>query len=209
MRRALGAVSLALTTGALLLPRAAAAQAGTEVSHERLIAGAVLALPEGLREGAEVRIRTEEGLQTVREGTNGMICLADEPGDDNFQVACYHETLEPFMARGRELRAQGVTGMARQEARWKEAEEGTLTMPEHPAMVYNLGVRDADATTLDPDTIVPEEQGRLHAVYVPWATLESTGLPSRAGPGEPWLMWPGQPSAHIMVVIPPRSGEGG
>ena len=177
------------------------------VSEDRLIAGAVLALPENLREGAEVRLPTDDGLRTLREGTNDMICLADRPGDEGFHVACYHASLDPFMEAGRRLRAEGVTGMQRQEARWELVETGEISVPDHPAMVYNLTVRDADATTLDPATVNPEANARLHAIYVPYATTESTGLPTRAGPGEPWLMWPGMPSAHIMVVIPPRSSE--
>ncbi len=49
-------------------------------------------------------------LVKLREGTNDMICLASNPDGEQFHVACYHKLLEPFMARGRELRAQGVKG---------------------------------------------------------------------------------------------------
>ena len=36
-----------------------------------------------------------------------MACLANSPGVDRWHVACYHRSLEPFMARGHELRAAG------------------------------------------------------------------------------------------------------
>ena len=37
-----------------------------------------------------------------------LICLADDPKIDALSVACYHKDLEPFMARGRELDADGT-----------------------------------------------------------------------------------------------------
>jgi hypothetical protein len=37
------------------------------------------------------------------------VCPADHPGDDRFRVACYHELLEAWLSRGRELRAPGLT----------------------------------------------------------------------------------------------------
>jgi len=41
-------------------------------------------------------------------------------------------------------------------------------------------------------------------IYVPNATSATTGLPEQAaGPGQPWLMFPGTPGAHIMIT-PPR-----
>ena len=46
--------------------------------------------------------------------------------------------------------------------------------------------------------------------YTPWATPESTGLPTApTGPGAPWLMFPGTAGAHIMITPPlPDTGNG-
>lgn len=201
---------LALAAAPLLSPRALGAQAasGSDLhdSREWLVSSAVLALPPELREGAEVRIRTDgPGLRTVREGSNGMICLADEPGD-GFQVACYPEGLEPFMRLGRELAAEGYEGMERQQRRWDAVEAGEISMPEDPAMVYNLGF---DTESLDPDTVDWRQGSRLHALYTPYATAAETGLPTEGSRSEPWLMFPGKPSAHVMIFLPPPSGDGG
>ena len=69
------------------------------------IAGAILAAPAELREGAAVLgYNAEGGSSKLREGKNEMICLASDPTKTAFNVACYHKDLEPFMARGRELR---------------------------------------------------------------------------------------------------------
>jgi len=62
----------------------------------------------------------------IREGKNELICLATDPTKRPFNVACYHKDLEPFMARGRELLAQNVTGAKRNEIRFKEIEDGKL-----------------------------------------------------------------------------------
>ncbi|QXD13842.1 hypothetical protein GQ464_010200 [Rhodocaloribacter litoris] len=163
------------------------------------IAGAVSPLPEDLRDGATVRGYDADGnLVTLREGANGLICLADDPNREGFHAACYHASLEPYMARGRELRAQGITGVESFEVRHREAEEGKLKMPEAPATVYNLS---GDA--FDPATGTVTAPRRLYAVYIPYATPETTGLPDRPpGPGAPWIMRPGTPSAHIMISPP-------
>ncbi len=170
-------------------------------SEAWLIATATLALPEQSRAGAEVRAWTEDGgLRVIRAGTNGLICLSDRPGE-GLSVACYHESLEPFMERGRELRAEGVEGMDRMQRRWAEARDGVLAMPAGAAMVFNFRMPEEPA---DPAAIDPERAGRLQAVYIPYATPESTGLPTEPpGGSAPWLMWPGEPSAHIMISLPP------
>ncbi len=68
------------------------------------IAGAVLAAPMELREGAAVLgFDAQGGRVQIREGTNELICLATDPAKTAFEVDCYHKDLEPFMARRREL----------------------------------------------------------------------------------------------------------
>jgi len=172
-----------------------------EKSPDWLIAATVLAAPEALREGAEVRAWTEDGhLTTLREGSNEIICLGPRPDAEGFAVACYHDSLEPFMERGRELLRQGVEGRERDEVRWSEIRDGTLPMPA-AAMVYNLRLPDAD---FDPAVVDPATGRRLHALYMRDATGEAMGVPVRPGDG-PWLMFDGTPSAHLMISLPPRS----
>lgn len=40
-------------------------------------------------------------------------------------------------------------------------------------------------------------------IYMPFATLESTGLSTKASDSAPWLMCPGTAGAHI-VINPPK-----
>src|SRR5262245_12910995 len=103
---------LAMWTFALMLtalaPQAAPA-AAAPLSTDQQIASAVLAAPEERRADATVLGYDASGaLVTLRKGTGDLICLADDPKDADFDVACYQKDLEPFMARGRELRAKGI-----------------------------------------------------------------------------------------------------
>ena len=168
-------------------------QAQVNNADEQIV-GAVLPAPEDMREGAMVYGYDADGqLVTIREGTNDLICLADKPGDDQFHAACYHKSLEPYMARGRELRAEGVDRQESFRIRHEEAEAGTLTMPSEPAAVYNLG---GPLDTFDPATATVG----LYALYIPYATQASTGIPEQPiAPGAPWIMRAGTPSAHIMI----------
>jgi hypothetical protein len=163
------------------------------------IAAAILAAPEKRRAEAAVLGYDAEGkLVTLREGKNDLICLADDPKADAFSVACYHKDLEPFMARGRELVAQGVTGNKRNDIRWKEVEDGKVPMPREARALYVLTGKGFDAATGQ----VADSYLRW-VIYTPFATPESTGLTTDPIPGGPWLMSPGTAGAHIMIN-PPR-----
>jgi len=164
------------------------------------MAAAVLAAPAELREGAAVLGYNPQGeLVKLREGTNEMICLASDPARASFSVACYHRDLEPYMARGRELLTQKVTGQKRNEVRWKEVEEGKLSLPREPRTLYVLTGSGYDAKTGK----VTDAYLRW-VIYVPFATAESTGLSTKPSDGAPWLMFPGTAGAHIMINPPKK-----
>ena len=126
-----------------------------------------------------------------------MICLASNPASPRFHVACYHKSLEPFMARGRELRAHGVTGDKVDSVRFREARAGRLKLPRSPAMLYSL---TGEKTAYDTATNTIAKARSLFVVYMPYATSESTGLTAKPVVGAPWVMFPGTPKAHIMFV---------
>lgn len=176
-------------------PASAAAQ---EKSEERVIGEALSALPPELREGAEVRAYREGSLVRIREGDNGLICLGDDPADDRWHVACYHADLEPFMARGRELRAEGITGRATIDSiRQAEIESRELVFPDHPAALYSWF---GSESSFDPETGETKSARGLVVIYLPYATAESTGLTVVSSQERPWLMFPGTPWAHVMIA---------
>lgn len=179
------------------MPVLAEAQSGIP-SAEQQIQAAVSPMPEAMREGASVMGYSRDGeLMMLREGTNEMICLADDPADDRFHAACYHEDLEPFMARGRELSAEGMSSEEVRETRGREIEDGTLPMPEKPMSLYSL-TGGPEAWDYEAGELLSANP--LYVVYVPYATVESTGVStSPASEGAPWLMDAGKPWAHIMI----------
>ena len=164
------------------------------------IAGAVLAAPVELRDGAAVLGYDAQGaLVQIREGKNELICLATDPAKTSFNVACYHRDLEPFMSRGRELLAQKVTGAKRNEIRFKEVEEGKLRMPREPRTLYVL-----TGTSFDGASGKVQDPYLRWVIYVPFATPQSTGLSTKASDSAPWLMSPGTAGAHIMINPPKK-----
>lgn len=186
------------TLAALLAASVVAPLVAQVPAPELQIAGAVSAAPEGLRAEATVLgYRNYHRLESLREGSNGMICIADDPSEARWHVACYHRDLDPFMRRGRELEAAGVSRGQVDSARMAEVQSGALKMPEGPRMLYNLY---APGDSLDQATGLARGTTRLEVVYIPYATTETTGLPTRPGGGLPWLMYPGKPWAHIMIM---------
>jgi hypothetical protein len=183
----------------LMVAGSAHAQNATTTPIELQVRAAVAALPEQFRANATVlgyRSATAP-LTQIRAGDGPFICLADDPKEERFHVACYHRSLEPLMLRGRELRASGVTGNAVDSVRSSEAASGKLKMPSQPAILHSL---TAGTGTPDGQTGLVTGARPLHVIYVPFATSETTGLPTRPAGNGPWLMGAGTFKAHIMFT---------
>jgi hypothetical protein len=180
-------------------PAAAPSAPAAPAAPAEQIAAAILAAPADRRAAAAVLGYDEKGaLVTLREGSNDQICLADNPKETGFSVACYHKDLEPFMARGRALAAEGVKTADREEVRHKEIAAGSLKMAKEPRSLCVISGTGFDAAA---GTIA--EAYTRWVVYTPFATPDSTGLSVTPVPGGPWLMYPGKGTAHIMIN-PPR-----
>jgi hypothetical protein len=200
MKRITATRLTSLATGAAVFAGMATLPAGAAVPPAaEQIAAASQAAPADRREAAAVLGWDEAGkVVTLRPGSNDLVCLYDKPGDDSWSVACYHKDLEPFMARGRELDAQGITGKERAEARYKEIADGKLKLPKEPRTLYVLHGSGFDAATGQ-----VQNAYLRWVIYTPYATPESTGLSTKPSDNAPWLMDQGTPGAHIMIN-PPR-----
>jgi hypothetical protein len=172
-------------------------------SQEEQIGGAVMAAPEDVREGATVYGYDKKGeFVLLKEGTNELICVADDPKKEGFQSVCYHQSLKPFMDRGRALKAEGKSAKEIFDIRETEAKAGTLKMPENPATLHLL--EGGPESAYNAETGKVDNTFYRYVVYIPWATAESTGLPTMPmTDGGPWIMDPGTHRAHIMIT-PPR-----
>ncbi len=185
-----------------VLAQSAPAQSGSPaltavaMTEAQQIAAAVLPLPAEARGEAKV-MGYKNGspkLVTLREGKT-FTCFLPEAAGKSFHAACYHQSLEPFMARGRELRASGVKDDKVDTVRFAEVKSGKLAMPKQPATMYQLF-----GGAFDPATNAAPGSKALIVVYISGATGASTGLPEKPSDNGMWIMYPGTPKAHIMLT---------
>lgn len=171
---------------------------GEALPAEIQIATATLPAPDAEKEGAMVYGYDRKGnFVVLREGSNNLVCIADNPDKEGISVSCYSKKLEPFMARGRELNKQGLNFEQKMEIRGEEVASGKLKMPDAPSMMY---VYFGKSENYNPATGELKDGKFRYVIYTPFATTESTGLPDKPhAPGMPWLMDPGTHRAHIMI----------
>ena len=186
----------------VLFSIASAALAAEVPPPEWQIKTALLAAPKAERDAATVLGYDATGaVVPLRQGTNAFICLADDPKQKGFSVACYHKGLEPFMARGRALAAQGKNAAEIFQVREEEVKSGKLPMPDKSILNVTTG-------KVDEATGEVSELYTRYVIYIPYATVESTGIPLvPIADGAPWIMNPGTHRAHIMIN-PPKSAAG-
>lgn len=165
------------------------------------LAGSVLPLPEALRAGAGVRVVAPSGVRILRPSTNGLMCTADRPGDDVFDVRCYREEWLAVMDYARLLRQQGVRDSVL-DTRLKDAErQGLIRFPDSPTAGYRmLGPISAfDATT----TSAGEAIDKWQSVHFPFRTATELGLPITPEGSMPYVMASGTWWSHVMIVHRP------
>jgi hypothetical protein len=166
-------------------------------TDEALIATALMAAPEESRAASKVIGYNMVGeFVTLKEGNNQFIVLADNPKQAGFSAACYHKDLEPFMARGRVLKAEGKTSEEIFAIREAEMKSGQLKITSGSTLHIYYG---ANALYNSETSKVGGAQLR-YVVYMPWATAASTGLPNEpVASNHPWIMNPGTHKAQIMI----------
>ncbi|MBI1769036.1 MAG: hypothetical protein HY015_00320 [Bacteroidetes bacterium] len=177
--------------------------AQTIPSTEVQIKTALLAAPEESKDKAMVYGYSPSGeFIVLRKGENELVCLADDPAQQDLNVSCYHKSLDPFMARGRELKKEGKKRQEIFDIREQEVKSGKLIMPKQPATLF---VFSADKEKYNPATGEVQDGYLRYVIYMPYATAESTGLPTKpTAAGMPWIMDPGTHRAHVMIDPPKK-----
>ncbi len=175
----------------------AGAQSVSYPSPTRQIAAAVSPLPEQQQAGARVLGHDSQGKMVVlRQGSNDFTCISDDGVSKQFHVACYHKSLEPFMARGRELHAMKKSREAIDSVRGADIKAGRYSMPSRPAALYQYY---ASRDSVEASGTV-KGASYLYVVYTPYATQKTTGITENPIDGGPWIMYPGKPWAHLMIA---------
>ena len=183
----------------LTLTLLAAAQ---PLSSNQVIAGALLPLPEQLRARATVvRLDGSFRPEVLRKGTNGMVCIADAPNDDRFDVRCYRDTFVPVVYRAFQLGYQ-VSG----EKVEAEIKAGKLQLSSDPTAGYRcLG----PIAGYDPSrNAVNAEVECWQSIHFPFRTAAEIGFPDEHDVPEnqqrevPYVMSSGKYWSHVMIRHP-------
>lgn len=163
-------------------------------SKDSRIVEALQPLPDDLKAGATVVAydAATGARQVLRQGTNQIEC---QPKAADGFVRCYNKLLAPRRDLEAKLRAEKKSDAEIQAAVAEGQKAGTIPRPQFGTMSY----RYSD----DPQRIKV-----LWTMSVPNATPETIGVSTVSqrdaalkGAGQPWLMLPGTPGAHIMIPI--------
>ena len=183
-------VSLAPLCSTLLLADAALADhamgaAKAKPTDGQLIASAMTAAPAAVGKDATVIDFDEKGaMRTVRKGTNGFTCLADNPQTPGPDPMCADANAMEWM--------------------------GALMAHQPPpagkvGFVYMLA-GGTDASNTDPYATEPTKDNHWiktgpHVMMVGSGPM--TGYPTNADPdtSQPYVMWAGSPYAHLMLPV--------
>jgi len=171
-------------------------------SSNQTIAGALLPLPEQLRAAATVvQLDAEFRPVILRKGTNGMVCIADTPNDDRFDVRCYKDTFIPVVYRAFQLGYQ-VSG----EKVEAEIKAGKLALSNEPTAGYRclgpIAGYDASRNTVNAQIEC------WQSIHFPFRTAAELGVAdehdiSTAQQREiPYVMSSGKYWSHVMIRHP-------
>lgn len=177
----------------LLAPIAATAQSGASgQAAEEAVRSAVSAAPHSVTADATIVGSTmppsesAAGRGVLREGSNGWVCMPDNPDVPGDSPACvdapWRAFLEAFLAGEEppELDRIGISYMLRGD--------------------FPVSNTDPAATEPTADNEWIADSGPHVMIVVPDPSILE-GLPTSPGDG-PWVMWAGTPYAHIMVPVP-------
>ena len=145
-------------------------------------AAAESAAPSSLSKHATILNR--DG-QVVRIGSNGWMCLPDDPNTAGTDSICMNESWRTFMDALKNKKKPTYTQV------------GIAYMLQGDRPVSNT---DPYATEPKPGDDWVDQLGAHIMVLVPDAdTLKS--VPTNPRNGGPWIMWAGTPYAHLMIPI--------
>jgi len=153
------------------------------------VSTALLPLPDTLR--GRTTVRDHRG-EVLRQGTNGLTCLADRPGDWQLSLVCYPSAIEPYMRRGRELAAADVRGAEARAILGAEVRSGRLFVPRGTLVRNISGAIDSTTARLDSVSVWLE-------ILLPFATAEEVGIPETNQGLDPWMMRGGTVGTHVMI----------
>ncbi|MFC5571023.1 hypothetical protein ACFPN1_13230 [Lysobacter yangpyeongensis] len=174
---------LALAVFAVLSANAWAADAAAD---SKMIASAMQAAPAKVAANATIVAMEKDGMRTVRAGTNGFTCMADNPGTPGPDPMC----------------------MDAAAMEWAHA-----WMEHKPPATGKIGFMymlagGTDASNTDPYAEQPTASNHWvqtgpHVMIVGADPAFYDMYPKDADPDTsvPYVMWPGTPYQHLMIPV--------
>lgn len=178
-------LALALSAAAAEPAKPAHAMAGA-MSDDEAIASAMRAAPPAVaREATIVAPDGKGGMRTLRKGTGGFTCMADNPATPGPDPMC-----------------GDANAMA-----WADAWIGRKTPPPGKVGFMYMLEGGTDASNTDPHAQKPTADNNWiqtgpHVMIV-GAGASLDGYPTSPTPDttKPYVMWPGTPYAHLMIPV--------
>ncbi|MBW3535105.1 MAG: hypothetical protein KY453_07805 [Gemmatimonadetes bacterium] len=169
----------------LVLPSTPLAAQSNGGDTQASIRSALSAAPASVAAHAAVMLPTGEML---REGTNGFVCIPDDPDVPNNAPMCLDAAWRELIDALMNQRAPRISGI------------GIAYMLQGDMPVSNVDPY-ATAPTADNAWI---QSGDPHIMIVTSDAAALEGLSTDPDSGGPFVMWKGTPYAHIMVPTVPR-----
>ena len=176
----------------LALPWAAVADgsakaAAPKMTDEQLIASALSAAPMGLRKHAGVMAQNDKGeMRTLRESTNGFICMPDLPTKPGPNAMC----------------------MDKASMDWVHAMITKAPPPPGKVGLMYMLAGGTDASNTDPYANGPAPNNHWiktgpHVMIAGADAAFYDAYPKDADPNtsRPYVMWAGTPYQHLMVPV--------
>ena len=154
-------------------------------SQQDKIQAATQSLPDHLRAEATVLDRSTNPPTLIRQGSNGITCMTDEPAP-GYDASCVDASWFPYGRRLGELRAEGKSLQEANKIVNAELASGALT-PPNPGALAN--------TASGPDENNLEV---LTTIFLGEAASAMSGISTEEN-DQTWIMCAGTPQAHLMI----------
>jgi hypothetical protein len=169
------------------MPQAGEKAAAAPANDAQLIASAMQAAPAKVSADATVVASQPDGtMRTVRAGSNGFTCMADNPTTPGPDPMC----------------------MDKSAMEWAGAWMGHKPPPSGKAGLMYMLAGGTDASNTDPYATAPSGSNHWvetgpHVMVVGADAAFYDQYPKSADPdtGAPYVMWAGTPYQHLMVPI--------
>ncbi len=176
----------------------------TSMSAEEQTRVIMATAPDVVTSHAALYMMTPKGYVQTRRGTNGFSCLVEREKLETVEAVCYDAegsaTILPTRLYREELRLQHLSEADVQTSIAAGYTSGRFHAPKKPGLIYMLAKEN---WTWNPFTSTFGPSMPHYMLYAPYATQESVGgAPGGPGRQVPFVLWPGQPDALIIIMAP-------